>query len=96
MNLNYIVASGLARYGLDREAARVARAGTKLVEKWYERSGLFFEFYDPEDKRDPRRLARKGYSGFHAVEDFHWTAATYLLLRRRDFGEQGGLDEEQV
>ena len=83
--LNYIVACGLARCGLRREAVRVASATTRLIEKWYRRTGVFFEFFDSQDKRDPRRLARKGYRPFHAIEDYHWTAATYLLLRRKDF-----------
>ncbi|MFH0964416.1 MAG: trehalase family glycosidase [Planctomycetota bacterium] len=84
--LNYIVACGLARCGLRAEADRIARATTRLVEKWYRKTGVIFEFYDAEDRRDPRRLARKGYSPFHVIEDYHWSAAIYILMRRRDFG----------
>ena len=83
--LNYVVACGLARCGLRREAVRLASATTRLIEKWYQRTGVFFEFFDSQDKRDPRRLARKGYRPFHVIEDYHWTAATYLLMRRKDF-----------
>lgn len=88
LNLNYFVIKGLKNYGYD-EIADVLRTKTlDMVNKWYKKTGVIFEFYDPEDKIVPYRCDRKGKcpnnpdwrKKVHSICDFNWSASFTLLL----------------
>jgi neutral trehalase len=84
VNLNWLVALGLRRYGL-RDAADSLTAQTLAeIERGYEQYGTLFEFYDDQQEVDPPHLLRKGrcapeVSPYHQVfHDYGWTATLYV------------------
>ena len=60
LNFNYMICEGLRTYGEDALADAIAEKMLSVVEEWYEKTGVVFEFYDPENKKAPSRLRRKG------------------------------------
>jgi len=82
-NINWLVARGLKRYGLDAEAKSLTRKTLDAVEAMRAKYGCFFEFYDDRLEVDPPKLLRKGKndpnSPYHQViHDYGWTATLYL------------------
>ncbi|MDH7571902.1 MAG: trehalase family glycosidase, partial [Armatimonadota bacterium] len=79
INLNYLAALGLRRYGFVQEANGLREATLAAVQKWYEREGCLFEYYDSLDITSPRLLDRKQRlitgRGIAPISDYHWTAA---------------------
>ena len=60
-----------------------------VIEKYYERYGSIFEFYDSADEVDPPLLPRKGPNNpdewiHQVVFDYGWTAALYVDMCRRE------------
>ena len=91
VNVNWLIALGLRRYGMDEAADALRRATLAEIERQYERHGVLFEFYDDERTVDPPDLARKGSCTpdvwlHQVVFDYGWTAALYLdgVLGRMD------------
>jgi len=86
MNLNYLIHLGLRRYGLAADACRLREQTLGAIQKWYERDGCLWEYYDSLDVTPPRDLDRKQRlitgKGIAPISDYHWTAAvtTALLL----------------
>ena len=84
VNVNWLIASGLARYGLDELAEALQRETVDVIEREYGRYGTLFEFYDDRDELDPPKLLRKGrcapeISPYHQVfHDYGWTASLYV------------------
>lgn len=80
MNLNYLVYTGLHRYGFHEEAERLREVSLATVQKWYEREGCLWEFFDSLGITSPRLLDRKqrliSGRGIAPISDYHWTAAT--------------------
>jgi neutral trehalase len=83
ININWLIARGLDRYGM-HDAARELRERTVAgVETYCERFGVPFEFYDDRDEVAPPELLRKGKcapreSPYHQVfHDYGWTATLY-------------------
>ena len=89
VNINYLIALGLERYGHHELARSIVRDTMTELEKWYLRCGTFFEFYDDRQEVEPRRLERKGkmpevYHPSHQVfHDYGWTATLYLEMLYR-------------
>ena len=79
INTNYHVVLALAQRGLQAEAKALARQTISIVQKYYLKFGVVFEFYDSLDQEDPRTLLRKGVRT-GGVRDYHWTAALTLKL----------------
>ena len=82
ININWLVARGLRRYGFNAEAEQLERRTMLELENMYLKYGVFFEFYDDRCEMDPPQLLRKGknipdtfYQAFH---DFGWTATLYI------------------
>lgn len=84
MNVNWLVARGLERYGFRREADGIRRASVEEVERHYLRYGTLFEFFDDRREVDPPALLRKGEcnpgkSPYRQVfHDYGWTASLYV------------------
>jgi glycogen debranching enzyme len=84
MNLNWLVAYGLRRYGLLDAADELTAQTRAEIERCYAQYGTLFEFYDDRREVDPPHLLRKGrcapkVSPYHQVfHDYGWTATLYV------------------
>jgi glycogen debranching enzyme len=85
ININWLVARGLRRYGYAAEAAELLRKTVAEIELMRERYGTFFEFYDDQRVDDPPKLLRKGSNDpanpYHQVlRDYGWSASLYVEM----------------
>lgn len=84
ININYLIARGLERYGFREEAETLIGSTMAELEKFYFKYGTFFEFYDDRCECDPPELLRKNacdadLSPYHqAFMDYGWSAALYI------------------
>lgn len=90
VNVNWLVARGLVRYGYAAEAETLREETCRLIETWCAKYGTMFEFYDDRDEVDPPALLRKGScapgdSPYHQVfHDYGWTATLYVdMIHKR-------------
>lgn len=90
LNINYFLIVGLKQYGYIKEAKEIRDKTLNAVNKWYQKTGCIFEFYDPMNKVSPFYCKRKGSplkepdyrKHVHSISDYHWSAAfTYLLIQ---------------
>ena len=79
VNMNWLIARGLDRYGFAENARALRQRTVEEIERWYERCGVFFEFYDDAGEAAPDTLPRKGRVGT-VVRDYGWTATLYVDL----------------
>jgi len=88
INMNYLIILGLRRHGQHDCADRIAEATIATVDKYYQRFGVVFEFYDSADRVPPTRCDRKGPpreeydpdKKIDSIRDYHWSAALALAL----------------
>ena len=88
LNANYFVISGLAKQGTTEEADWLAQKSIELVQKYYQRYGVLFEYYDAKDEVSPPACDRKGpikepfdiRAKGGSIRDYHWTAAVTACL----------------
>jgi hypothetical protein len=86
INLNWLIARGLERYGYHPEAAALRDRTQQEIETYCDKYGTLFEFYDDRGECDPPQLLRKGQcaperSPYHqAFHDYGWTATLYVDL----------------
>ncbi len=84
VNINWLIACGLRRYGFAEEASRLLDRTCARIERSFSTHGTFFEFFDDRCEVDPPRLLRKGrcapeISPFNQVlHDYGWTATLYV------------------
>lgn len=83
ININWLIAFGLERYGWTEEARKLREETVREVEKFYCKYGTFFEFYDDRGECDPPELMRKGSCSpsdpYHQVfHDYGWSASLYI------------------
>ncbi len=89
MNINWLIAYGFRRYGMDSTAEMILNKSIAEIEQMYLKYGTFFEFYDDRCEIDPPDLLRKSRNlpdSYHqAFHDFGWTATLYIdmILGRR-------------
>ena len=76
--LTPLVVEGLRRYGLDALAAEVRDRTLDTMDRWHQRTGTFWEYYDAQDQRSPADLPRGRRRG--AFPEDGWSAAAYLVL----------------
>ena len=79
ININWLIAFGLERYGWNEEARMLLEETAREEEKYYLKYGTFFEFYDDRRECDPPQLLRKGECSpskpYHqAFHDYGWSA----------------------
>ncbi len=84
-NLNWLIAAGFRRYGLEEPARRIRERTLDEIARWYDRCGSIFEYYDDEGTVPPPDLLRKGKRDAanpyrQAVHDYGWTATLYADL----------------
>ena len=81
-NVNWLIARGFARYGLTDAAARIRDRTLEHIERWYERTGCLWEYYDTTGERPPSHLLRRGRREpeppHMTIADYGWTAAVYV------------------
>ena len=88
INLNYFIIKGLRNYGYEKEAEELRTKTLDVINKWFNKTGCVYEFYDPKDEVYPYHCHRKGNplknpdyrKHVHSISDFHWTACFALLL----------------
>lgn len=84
INLNWLIANGLDRYGLSEAASVIRERTMREIERCCENYGTLFEFYDDRGEIAPPKLLRKGKCApqenpFHQVfHDYGWTASLYV------------------
>ena len=83
VNVNWLVARGLRRYGYEVEAAGLVDRTMTVIEEQYAKHGCIFEYYDDEDVVDPPELLRKGTCNpdewiHQAIHDYGWSATLYV------------------
>ena len=86
INMNWLTARGLDRYGYRAEAEALRARTTAEIERWCESHGSLFEFYDDRGEVPPPLLMRKGKCApqehpIHQVfHDYGWTCTLYADL----------------
>lgn len=96
LNINYFIALGLRKYGYVQLAEEVRERTLSAVNKWYEKTGNIFEFYDADDEISPFRLKRKGEqpeksdyrTHVHSISDYNWSACFVMLFIQRIWNER--------
>lgn len=94
VNMNWLIARGLDRYGQHDRANDLRRKTIEEIERWFHVYGVFFEYYDDLGQTPPPRLMRKnkvmpeGHPApfpHQAIHDYGWTTTLYvdLLLTMR-------------
>ena len=82
INMNYLIARGLRRYGYQGEAQTLMKKSMSEIERTYLKFGTFFEFFDDRMELDPPSLLRKGQNlpntFFQAFHDYGWTGTLYI------------------
>jgi hypothetical protein len=102
INMNYMIVQGLKLHGRSQEADKLAERTIDLVQRYVERYGVTFEYYDSSDRLPPVDCDRKGppadrYNIRHkmdSIRDYHWTAALtacLLLEKDTDVNMEGGI-----
>ncbi len=88
INLNYLIIQGLLQQHKKTEAQWLTDQTIHYVNKYYEKFGVLFEFFDAKDEVPPIHCDRKGphhkpydiRRKMDAIRDYHWTAALVSLL----------------
>lgn len=101
VNINWLVARGLDRYGERERASRLRQQTITEIERQFDAYGVFFEYYDAWGEIPPPRLMRKGRVAalddpdpfpHQAIHDYGWTATLYadlVLAEAIDAGARG-------
>ncbi len=100
ININWLVAYGLIRYGFRKEAKSLINRTMSELEKMYLKYGVFFEFYDDRGEVDPPKLLRKGKNipdSYHqALHDFGWSATLYIDFVFEKFQKNPKLNQKET
>lgn len=88
INYNYFIIQGLEKHGRPKQALELASKTVYMVNKYYEKFGVTFEYYDAKDEVSPILCDRKGsvtqpYNigvKMDSIRDYHWTAALTAIL----------------
>ncbi len=90
ININWLVARGLERYGMRDEAASIDEATMAEIERMYLKYGSIFEYYDDRRQDDPPKLMRKGQSAASSPSPYHqplfdygWSVTLYVDMAFR-------------
>lgn len=83
VNINWLIKFGLERYGFIEEAERIREITISCINRYYQKYGCLFEYYDAEDQSSPPDMPRKGYNNpsewiHQCIHDYGWTATLIL------------------
>lgn len=92
LNINYFAIKGLLNYGYNDIAEQLIDKTLQSVNKWYEQTGVIYEFYDSADKTIPYLCERKGVNTnppdwrkhVHSISDFNWSACFVLMFIQKE------------
>ena len=95
ININYFVIEGLRAYGYTAFADELLEKTLSEIERWYEKEGVAFEFYDCEAKLSPAELARKVVClkpiddtvWVSAIRDYGWSNTLYASMVIENYGK---------
>ena len=88
INMNYLVILGLTKQGEKQLADKIREKTLEVVKKYYQQSGVIYEFYDALDQHPPEACDRKGprqepydiRRKMDSIRDYHWSAALSFLM----------------
>lgn len=94
INFNYFIIEGLQEYGYTQLADEFIEKTIDVVNEWYHKTGVIFEFFDCDNIVAPNKLNRKGpivepYNiriKYQAVRDFGWSSTLTCDLIARKYG----------
>lgn len=94
INMNYIIVQGLKLQGRTEEAEKLSNRTIELVQRYVERFGVTFEYYDSTDQLPPVDCDRKGprigkydiRNKMDSIRDYHWSAALTACLLLDKYG----------
>lgn len=94
INLNYLIIRGLQQQGLEAPARDLRAKTIQMVDTYYRKSGVLFEFYDSTGQRPPQACDRKGPRAepydirrkIDSIRDYHWTASLTARLLLEEAG----------
>ena len=94
INFNYFVISGLREYGYHDLADTLREKTLSEIERWYEKDGVIYEFYDCEGEHSPHELARKDVHlnplddtvWVCAIRDYGWSSTLYAAMVIEGYG----------
>ncbi|MDQ8194764.1 trehalase family glycosidase [Coraliomargarita sp. SDUM461004] len=83
ININWMIARGLRRYGYNTEAEMIRTKTLAEIERTCKKWGTFFEYFDDKLEVEPPALLRKGKNiprdrSHQVVHDYGWTATLYI------------------
>ena len=92
-NVNYFIIRGLKKYGYNSLADSLRDSTLEMINKWYQKTGCIFEFFDPKDEVSPFYCHRKGEplknpdyrKHVHSISDYNWSACFAILLIQRKY-----------
>ena len=92
LNYNYMLIEGLKQYGELELAEKLLENTLAVVNEWYLKTGTVYEFYDPENKKAPPLLNRKGLPfepydftvRYQSIRDYGWTATLTLDMIKKE------------
>ena len=91
LNMNHLISLGLEQCGFPSEADEIRRRSIDIVHKWCRHTGCIYEFYDCDDRIPPFAIDRKSRiaygGGFTNVSDYHWSAALFVAMCRKLYGD---------
>ena len=94
-SFNYLIILGLREYGYSEYADALMEKTLSEIERWYEKDGVVYEFYDCEAKLSPTELARKVVClkpiddtvWVSAIRDFGWSNTLYAAMVIEQYGK---------
>ncbi len=83
VNLNWLIIRGLQRYGYVDYVQSIRHKTMQVIERYYQRYGTFFEYYDADDEMPPFFLPRKGCLNprewiHQVIMDYGWSGTLYV------------------
>mgnify|MGYP004485299233 FL=1 len=88
INYVYFICNGLIRYGYKNLAKNIIKKVVYELVRWYENEGVFFEYYDNNMQKTPKRLRRKGdpvepgnlIITDQSIRDYGWSASLFAAM----------------
>ena len=89
INYNYMISKGLTEYGYRDSANNIREKSLDVINRWYNRTGTVYEFYDSENRTPPFCFNRKGtvvepYDfrvKYQSIRDYGWSVTlTFDML----------------
>ena len=88
VNYNYMISTGLKRYGYMEQAGTIIRATVNEISRFYHTDGVIYEMYDPDGMISPRCIPRKGTPiepydtrvRYQVIRDYGWSSSLFAAM----------------